>query len=113
MNGSMAIGSRRTTPTAPLAAAVVSEPSVAPRYTPCTQLNAWKTSGIVLDRRPPKMIACTGTPLGSSHAGSSTGLLIAGAVKRLLGCDDFLPQSAVQGWPVQSIASLGGSLLLP
>src|SRR5438045_3966206 len=66
MNGSMAIGSRRTMPTCPAAAAVVSLPRVAPRYTPCIQLNAWKTSGLVLLGRPPKLMALILTPLGSS-----------------------------------------------
>ena len=47
-----------------LAAAVVSLPRVAPRYTPCIQLNAWNTSGTTRDRRPPKTIADTGTPAG-------------------------------------------------
>src|SRR5438045_3914930 len=78
MNGSMAIGSRRTSPTSPLAAAVVSEPSVAPRYTPWTQLKAWNTSGTVRERRPPKMLAETRTPSGSFAAGSSAGLLVIG-----------------------------------
>ena len=64
--GSIAIGSRRTTPTLPVAAAVVSEPSVAPKNTPFIQLNACMTSGIVVARRPPKMIALIGTPFGSS-----------------------------------------------
>ncbi len=38
-NGSIAIGSRRTRPTAPAAAAVVSEAIVAPKYTPWFQSN--------------------------------------------------------------------------
>jgi hypothetical protein len=38
--GSIAIGSRRTRPTAPVAAAVVSEAIVAPKYTPWFQSNA-------------------------------------------------------------------------
>src|SRR5688500_11786603 len=113
MNGSMAIGSRRTTPTWPVADAVVSLPSVAPTYTPCSQLNARKTSGIARLRRQPKTIAHTGTPAGSSHAGSSAGLFVAGAVKRLLGWAAFRPQSGVQGWPVQSIRLGGGVLVLP
>ena len=41
----MAIGSRRTTPTAPVAAAVVSEPIVAPTNTPCSKSRLWNTSG--------------------------------------------------------------------
>ena len=40
-NGSIAMGSRRTCPVVPAAAAVVSDPMVAPMYTPCDQLNAW------------------------------------------------------------------------
>ena len=53
-------------PTLPVAAAVVSEPSVAPMNTPCIQENACMTSGIVVARRPPNMIAEIGTPAGSS-----------------------------------------------
>src|SRR3974390_2300871 len=41
----MAIGSRRTTPTLPVAAAVVSEPRVAPRKTPWPPLKLCSTSG--------------------------------------------------------------------
>ena len=63
MNGSIAIGSRRTTPTAPAAAAVVSDDSVAPMKTPCTQSRASVTSGMVVLRRPPNRIAEIGTPL--------------------------------------------------
>src|SRR5580693_6348870 len=85
-NGSMAIGSRRTTPTAPAAAAVVSEPIVAPMKTPCVQSEDSSTSGIVVARRPPKMIAEIGTPCGSLAIGESAGLLRMGVVKRLLGC---------------------------
>src|SRR3954470_4490670 len=113
MNGSMAIGSRRTTPTCPVAAAVVSDPSVAPTYTPCVQLNAWYTSGITRLRRPPKMIALTGTPAGSSADGSSAGLWDIGAVNRLFGCAALRPPSGVHFCPVQSIASRGGVSVLP
>src|ERR1700726_4544633 len=84
--GSMAMGSRRTLPTVPAAAAVISEPMVAPAYTPALQLNAWYTRGMVAARRPPKMIALIGTPYGSSQAGSMVGHWEAGAVKRALGC---------------------------
>ena len=70
MNGSIAIGSRRTTPTAPVAAAVVSDDSVAPMNTPCCQSRASVTSGTVSLRRPPKKIASSGTPFGSSHSGA-------------------------------------------
>src|SRR5262249_13175650 len=88
-NGSIAIGSRRTTPTLPVAAAVVSEPSVAPRNTPCDQLNDWSTSGMVVARRPPNTIAEIGTPCGSSANFERDGLLRIGAVKREFGCAAF------------------------
>jgi len=68
MNGSIAIGSRRTTPTAPVAAAVVSLESVAPMNVPWFQSRASVTSGIVVLRRPPKRIASIGTPRGSSYS---------------------------------------------
>ena len=68
MNGSIAIGSRRTTPTAPVAAAVVSLESVAPMKVPCTQSRASVTSGTVVLRRPPKRMASIGTPRGSSYS---------------------------------------------
>ena len=72
MNGSIAIGSR-TTPTAPVAAAVVSEESVAPMKVPWTQSRDSVTSGIVEARRPPKKIAEIGTPLGSLYSGARIG----------------------------------------
>src|SRR5215211_2736583 len=116
----MAIGSRRTTPTLPVAAAVVSEPIVAPRYTPCVQLKDWSTSGTVVERRPPKMIALIGTPIGSSIRGDCAGLFFAGAVKRLFGCAAFSPASLLQRVPRHpttfsgigpSLSSHHGSLL--
>ena len=73
MNGSIAIGSRRTWPSPPVAAAVFSLDSVAPRNVPCCQSRDSVTSGIVSLRRPPKKIAEIGTPFGSSHSGASTG----------------------------------------
>ena len=69
----MAIGSRRTTPTAPVAAAVVSEPMVAPTKTPWSQSRLWKTRGATRARRPPKTIAESGTPCGSSQRGDIAG----------------------------------------
>src|SRR3954469_13394090 len=102
-NGSMAIGSRRTTPTWPTAAAVVSLPSVAPMYTPCVQLKLSSTSGTVVARRPPKMIALIGTPRGSFANGLSHGLFADGAVKRLFGCAAFSGVSGVHGFPFQSV----------
>src|SRR5947209_2579621 len=107
------MGSRRTLPNAPVCAAVVSEPIVAPMYTPLLQLNAWYTSGSVVERRPPKMIALMGTPSGDSHSGSIEGHCEAGAVNRPLGCAAgrlfFLPISGVQCSPRQSRHSAGGS----
>jgi len=44
-NGIMAMGSRRTTPTLPVIAAVVSVLMAEPRKTPCDQSNASNTSG--------------------------------------------------------------------
>src|SRR5580692_1020043 len=113
----MAIGSRRTFPTVPAAAAVVSDPIVAPMYTPELQLKAWKTSGMVVARRPPKMMALIGTPFGSSHDGSMVGHCDAGAVKREFGCAAFAPVSfaiaEVQMRPCQSRHSAGGSSVMP
>src|SRR5215470_13247139 len=68
-------------------------------------------------RRPPKMKAWSGTPLGSSQAGSMVGHCDAGAVKRALGCAAFAPVlaaiSGVQRLPCQSVHSAGGSSLMP
>src|SRR5215212_1421553 len=88
-NGSIAIGSRRSVPTFPVAAAVVSEDIVAPRNTPCRQFNASFTKGTTPARRPPNRIAEIGTPFGSSHSGAITGHCRAGAVNRAFGCADF------------------------
>src|SRR5919199_1470350 len=93
MKGSIAIGSRRTTPTAPVAAAVVSELSVAPRKTPCCQSRACATSGTVLLRRPPKMIALIGTPCGSSYSRALIVTLSIGVQKRLFGWLEGTPLS--------------------
>src|ERR1700693_870064 len=101
----MAIGSRRTLPTVPVAAAVISDPMVAPIYTPALQLKAWYTNGIVVALRPPKTIALIGTPAGSSQAGSMVGHCDAGAVKRALGRAALTPvacaSSGVQSLPCQ------------
>jgi len=42
-------------------------------------------------RRPPKMMALMGTPLGDSQSGSIVGHCEAGAVKREFGCAAFAP----------------------
>src|SRR2546430_15215360 len=111
--GSIANGSRRTSPTAPVAAAVVSEPIIAALYTPSAQLVASTTSGMVSLRRPPKMNAEMGTPLGLSHSGSSDGHRVAATVKRELGCAALRPQSGVQERPCQSMRCAGGSRVMP
>src|SRR4029077_8385911 len=74
-------------------------------------------SGIVLARRPPKMMELIGTPLGSSQAASMVGHCDAGAVNRALGCAAFAPVflaiSGVHTLPCQSMHSAGGSSVMP
>ena len=82
----MAMGSRRTTPTLPAAAAVVSEAAEAPTNTPWRQFSDWYTSGASDARRPPNRIAVIGTPSGASHIDEMLGSCLAGTVKRELGC---------------------------
>ena len=57
MNGSIAIGSRRTTPTLPVGGRGRLRGQVAPMNTPCCQSRASVTSGTVVLRRPPNRIA--------------------------------------------------------
>src|ERR671917_901576 len=99
MNGSMANGSRRTTPTAPVAAAVVSEESVAPMKTPWFQSRASLTSGMVVLRRPPNRIASIGTPFGSSYSGARIGHWLIGVQNRELGWLDNSSDAGVQSSP--------------
>src|SRR5580765_8176534 len=106
-NGSIAIGSKRSLPTAPCWAAVVSLAMIEPRKTPCSQSKAWVTRGTVVRRRPPKRIALIGTPAGSCHSGAMLGHCAAGAVKRALGCAAGVPDSGVHGLPFQSVAASG------
>src|SRR5919205_1125120 len=74
-------------------------------------------SGIVVARRPPKMIALIGTPFGFSQSGSIVGHCEAGAVKRAFGCAAFAPVSfpiaGVHLLPCQSMHSAGGSSVMP
>src|SRR3954463_9650937 len=112
-NGSIAIGSKRSLPTAPAWAAVVSLAMIEPRNTPCSQSNAWVTSGTVVRRRPPNRIALIGTPAGSSHSGAMHGHCDAGAVNRALGCAAGVSVSGVQVLPFQSVARAGFSSLIP
>src|SRR3954469_11085176 len=108
MNGSMAKGSRRTTPTAPVAAAGVSEESVAPMNTPWFQSRASVTSGIVVLRRPPKRMAEIGTPFGSSYSGARIGHWLIGVQKRLFGWLEGSAESGVQSWCFQLVRWAGG-----
>src|SRR6202000_2309475 len=112
-NGSIAIGSKRSWPTSPAAAAVVSEDIVAPMKTACSQSNASETSGTAVARRPPKRKASIGTPAGSSHSGAIDGHCAAGTVKRELGWGAAVSESGVQSLPCQSIAWAGGSPVIP
>src|SRR5712692_1990668 len=97
------------TPTAPVIAAVVSEPAVAPRYTPCGQLKDWRTSGAVVERRPPNRMAEIGTPFGSSAKRERAELLVIGTVNRLFGWAAYSREPFVQGRPRQSVRRSGTS----
>src|SRR5579864_5019445 len=72
---------------------------------------------MVAARRPPKIIALRGTPLGSSQAGSMVGHCDAGAVNRELGCAALAPVSlaicGVHFLPCQSVHSAGGESVMP
>ena len=76
-------------------------------------VEAWKTSGMRLARRPPKMKAL------DRHAGRVLPVRIdaghwpAGAVKRALGCAAGRPQPGVQSSPCQSVRCAGGSSVIP
>src|SRR6476659_1268673 len=94
-NGSMAIGSRRKTPTLPVAAAVVSDDNVAPRNVPCCQLRDWYTSGTRRCRRAPNSMASMGTPLGFSNSGEIDAHCAAPTVKREFGCAAFSVDAGV------------------
>src|SRR5579875_2152599 len=112
-NGSMANGSRRSLPTAPAAAAVVSDAMMEPRKTPCCQSKDWKTSGTTEARRPPNKMAEMGTPRGSSHSGAMAGSWDAGAVNLAFGCAAGVPFDGVQSSPCQSVRWAGGSSVIP
>src|SRR2546423_9146582 len=108
----MAMGSRLTTPTFPVAAAVVSEPIVAAIYTPESQSSASATSGTVSERRPPNTKSDIGTPCGFSQSASIEGHCDAGTVNRALGCVAFLPQPRVHSFPCQSMSLPYGDLVI-
>ncbi|CKO20576.1 Uncharacterised protein [Mycobacterium tuberculosis] len=104
----MAIGSRRTLPTLPSAAAVCSLPRVAPMNTPCCQSRASVTSGTVVLRRPPNRIPEIGTPCGSSHSGARIGHCDIGVQYREFGCAALVSVSRkYQSLPFQSIRCCG------
>src|SRR5439155_6391425 len=112
-NGSMANGSRRSLPTAPAAAAVVSDAMIEPRKTPCCQLNASWIRGTTVERRPPNSMAEIGTPLGSCHSDAMAGSWAAGAVKRAFGCAAGPSDAGVHPLPFQSVQWAGGSSVMP
>src|SRR3954465_9645020 len=112
-NGMPAIGAKRSSPTAPAAAAVVSELIVAPMNTACSQSKASRTSGTTVERRPPNRNASIGTPAGSCQLSAIDGHWSAGVVKRALGCAAGSLESGVQSLPCQSIACAGGSGVMP
>ena len=112
MKGSIANGSKRTSPTLPAAAAVFSALMTEPRNTPCCQSKAWVTSGTFVARRPPKRIAEIGTPAGSSHSGAIDGHCDAGAVKRAFGWAAGVSDPGVQSLPRQSTRWAGASSVI-
>ena len=69
---------------------------------PWIQLKAWNTSGIVVARRPPKMMALIGTPAGSSAAESRTGLFAWGG-ETGIGMRRDTAAPGVHSLPVQSV----------
>src|SRR6266404_4964609 len=111
-NGSIAMGSRRTTPTLPVAAAVVSLAMLALTKTPCCQSKASYTRGATRARRPPKINAEIGTPSGASHFGEILGDWFAGTVYRAFGCA-AAPLDGSHASPFQLISPAGASLPIP
>src|ERR1043166_2885816 len=106
------MGSRRTTPTFPVMAAVVSVLMAEPRKTPWVQSNASNTSGITAERREPKINPEIGTPCGSSQLGAIDGHCDASTVNRELGCAAG-PLAGCRGRPCQSSSPAGGSGVRP
>jgi hypothetical protein len=58
-------------------------------------------------RRPPKKIASSGTPRGSSYSGARIGHCVIGVQYRLLGWLDFSSESGVHGVPFHDVACAG------
>src|SRR3954453_14527632 len=109
----MANGSKRRAPTAPAAAAVVSELIVAPMKTACSQSRASRTSGTTVERRPPNRNASIGTPFGSPHSSAIDGHWAAGVGEGGVGWAGGSLESGAQSAPCQSIAWAGGSSVMP
>src|SRR6266436_707700 len=72
---------------------------------------------MVVARRPPKMIALIGTPVGFSQSGSIVGHCEAGEVKRAFGWAAFalvsFAMAGVHFFPCQSVSSAGGWSVMP
>src|SRR3984885_7650286 len=72
---------------------------------------------MVVARRPPNMMALSGTPCGDSQSGSMVGHCEAGAVNREFGWAALapvsLPMAGVHLRPCQSRHSAGGSSVMP
>src|SRR5215510_10428218 len=100
------MGSRRTTPTLPVMAAVVSVLMAEPRNTPWFQSKASKTSGMTCVRREPKIKPEIGTPSGSSQLGETDGHWCTGTVNREFGCAAG-PEAGSHARPCQSSSPCG------
>ena len=112
-NGSIAKGSRRSSPTVPSWAAVFSLDTVEPRKTPCDQSVASRTSGTFVARRPPNRMTSSGTPSGVSQSCAIWGHCAAATVKREFGCAAGRPEAGVQSLPSQSTSCGGASSVSP
>ncbi|MMZ67841.1 hypothetical protein D1872_304680 [compost metagenome] len=76
MKSSIAKGLNSTSPASPMTALVLSDSSAAAIVAiPWSQLKASFTGTHVSESLPPKSIACTGTPAGSSTCSSTMGRL--------------------------------------
>ena len=109
----MAMGSRRSSPILPAAAAVFSDETMAPKNVPCVQSRASFTSGTTVARLPPNRIALMGTPFRSSHSSAITGHWAADTVKRAFGWAAGSAESGVHGFPFQSVRLAGASSVMP
>src|SRR5689334_11420611 len=112
-NGSIANGSRRSSPSPPKAAAVFSEPIVAAMNTPWFQSRDSNTSGTVLARRPPNRNAEIGTPFTSSYSGATIGHWSTGTQKREFGCAAGFSHPGDQSLRCQSRTWSGGGPSIP